>query len=105
MNHLLIALTIGIIAAIFDVVPMIVQKLDKTACISAFIHWMVLGLIIPFVQWNIMPWLKGLLIAELTSLPIMILVFAKEPRSILPISIFSAVLGSLVGIAGAWLIV
>jgi len=31
----------------------------------------------------------------------MILVFAKEPKSIIPIIIFSAVLGIAVGIAGA----
>jgi len=47
------------------------------------------------------PWLKGLIIAELAALPIMILVFAKEPKSIIPIIIFSAVLGIAVGIAGA----
>jgi hypothetical protein len=104
MNHLLIAFIIGLFAAIIDVVPMILQKLDKFSCISAFVHWIVLGMIIPFVNWDMTPWLKGLLIAEITSLPVMIIVFAKEPRSIIPISIFSAFLGSLVGIAGAWFI-
>ena len=97
MKNILIALIIGISAAIIDVVPMIVQRIDKSACISAFIQWIVLGLIIPYVKWDIRPWLKGLIIAELSALPIMVLVFVKEPNSIYPIIIFSAILGSAVG--------
>jgi hypothetical protein len=101
MNKILIALIIGISAGIIDVVPMLLQKLNKFACISAFVQWVVLGLIIPYVSWDMQPWLKGLAIAELTALPIMVLVFEKEPKSIIPIVLFSAVLGALVGIAGA----
>jgi hypothetical protein len=101
MCKILIALIIGTIAGTIDVVPMIIQRIDKYACISAFVQWMVLGLIIPYVNWNIQPWLKGLIIAELAAIPVMVLVFAKEPKSIFPIAIFSAILGVLVGIAGA----
>lgn len=101
MNNILIAFLIGLSAAIIDVIPMIVQRIDKYACISAFIQWIVLGLIIPFVNWDISPWLKGLIIAELTALPIIVLVIAKEPKSIIPILIFSAILGISVGLAGA----
>jgi hypothetical protein len=101
MKNIFIALLIGFSAAIIDVVPMIIQRLDKTACISAFIQWIVLGLIIPYVSWDMQPWLRGLLIAELTALPIMVLVFPKDPKSIIPIIIFSAILGAAVGLAGA----
>jgi hypothetical protein len=101
MKNIFIAFIIGLSAAIIDVVPMIIQRIDKSACISAFIQWIVLGLIIPYVNWDIQPWIKGLIIAELAALPIMILVFAKEPKSIVPIIIFSAILGAAVGLAGA----
>jgi hypothetical protein len=49
MREFFIALAIGLGAAIIDVVPMLLRKLDKYACISAFIHWMVIGTIIPFI--------------------------------------------------------
>jgi hypothetical protein len=101
MSKIFVALIIGIIAGTIDIVPMIIQRLDKHACISAFVQWTVLGLIIPYVSWDIQPWLKGLIIAEMAALPVMILVFAKEPGSLIPIAIFSAILGILVGIAGA----
>lgn len=104
MKNIFIALVIGISAAIVDVTPMIIQRIDKSACVSAAIQWIVLGLIIPYVNWEMQPWLKGLLIGEMAALPIMVLVFAKEPKSVIPIMIFSAILGAAVGLAGARLI-
>ncbi len=101
MNNILIALIIGIVAGIIDVIPMIIQKLDKYANISAFTHWVAMGLIIPFVDWNMQPWLKGLIIAELTLIPVMVLVFPKDKKALIPMIIFSAILGIGVAIAGA----
>jgi hypothetical protein len=101
MEKILIALCIGIVAGLIDVTPMIIQKLDKTACWSAFVHWVVLGLIIPFVHWEIQPWLKGLIIGELSVIPIMIIVFAKDKKALIPMSIFSAILGIGVAVAGS----
>jgi hypothetical protein len=101
MENILIALLIGIVAGIIDVTPMIIMKLDKTANWSAFVHWVVLGLIIPFVQWDIDPWLKGLIIGELTTLPVMIIVGVKDKKSLIPMILFSAILGIGVAVAGS----
>jgi len=100
MNNILIALIIGVIAGIIDVIPMIIQKLDRFSNLSAFSHWVILGLIIPFVDWNIEPWIKGLIIGELSGIPIMILVFKEDKKAIIPMIIFSAILGIGVAIAG-----
>jgi hypothetical protein len=101
MENILIALAIGVAAGIVDVTPMIIMKLDKTANWSAFVHWVVLGLIIPFVHWNIDPWLKGLIIGELTTLPVMIIVAKNDKKSLIPMVFFSAILGIGVAIAGS----
>ena len=101
MNSILIALAIGIAAGIIDVIPMIIMKLDKASNISAFSHWVIMGLIIPFVAWEIDPWLKGLIIGELSAIPVMVLVFAKDRKAVIPIIIFSAILGIGVAVAGA----
>jgi hypothetical protein len=97
MNNFLKALAIGVIAGILDVVPMILQGINKYACISAFIQWTILGIIIPYVRWNLTSWLKGLFIAELALLPVLVLIFEKEPCTLIPIVIITAVLGSLLG--------
>ena len=101
MNSFLIALSIGAVAGIIDVVPMIMQKMDKTACISAFLQWLFLGLIIPFVSWDMLPWLKGLIIAFIMAIPIMIIVYPEDHKAIIPISVFSILLGAGVGYAGS----
>ncbi len=101
MNDILIALIIGIIAGIIDITPMIIMKLEKTANISAFIHYFVLGLIIPFVDWGIPPWITGIIIALLTAIPIMIIVFPKDKKAIIPMVLFSLILGAGIGLAGA----
>ncbi len=98
MSKLLFSLAIGIIAGIIDVIPMIIQKIDKYANISAFVHWVVLGIIISYIKIPFSPWLKGLIIAELSALPIVILVAKTDIKSIIPILIISAILGIFVGI-------
>ena len=101
MNDVFVAFGIGVIAGIIDIVPMIIQKLEKSATISAFVHWVVLGLIIPYVDWDMLPWLKGSIIALLTAIPIMIIVYPQDKKAIIPITIFSIILGAGVGFASA----
>ncbi|MBI9067761.1 MAG: hypothetical protein JEZ09_10750 [Salinivirgaceae bacterium] len=105
MTNILIALLIGICAGIIDTIPMILQKLDKSATLSAFIHWLVLGLIIPFVDWDIAPWLKGLIIGELTALPVIAMIFKQDKKAALPILFMSAILGIGVAIVGSKFII
>ncbi len=101
MNNFLIAIIIGLVAGLIDLIPMIIQKLDKTSCISAFIHYFVLGLIIPFVSWDLEPWLKGIIISVLMALPVMVIVYSKDKKAIIPMAIFSLILGAGIGLAGA----
>ena len=101
MNDFLIAVLIGIIAGLIDIIPMIIQKLNKRDSISAFLHYFALGLIIPFVNFGIAPWITGIVIAILTSIPIMIIVYPRDKKAIIPMIIFSLILGAGIGIAGA----
>ena len=101
MNDFLIAIIIGLVAGLIDVTPMIIMKLEKVANISAFVHYFVLGLIIPFVGWDIAPCIKGIIISVLSALPVMIIVYPKDKKAIIPMIVFSLILGAGIGIAGA----
>ena len=105
MHNILVALIIGIVAGILDIIPMLIQKLDKFANLSAFTHWVILGLIIPFVSWNIDPWLKGLIIGELSAIPVILMVWKHDKKSFIPILLMAALLGIGIAIAGARFIV
>lgn len=101
MPKLIAALLIGIAAGIIDIIPMIIQKLNKYAIWSAFAHWVVLGFIISYIELPVSPWLKGLIVGAISSIPILILVSEEDKKAIPPILIMSIILGAAVGIASA----
>ncbi len=101
MNQILIAIIIGLAAGLIDVIPMVIQKLDKRASISAFIHYFALGLIIPFVNWGIPAWITGMIIALLTAIPVMVIVYPQDKKALIPMTVFALVLGAGIGLAGA----
>ncbi len=101
MNNILICVLIGLVAGVIDVTPMIITKQDKASNISAFIHYFVLGIIIPYVNWEIAPWLKGIIISLGTAIPFMVFVYPKDKKAMVPMLIFSIVLGAGIGIAGS----
>lgn len=99
MKKIFMSILIGIIAGGIDVLPMILQGLDIYACLSAFTHWVIMGIIISYINFAMPAWLKGLVIAILSAIPIVIIVAKEEPVSIIPILGMSVILGALVGLA------
>ena len=100
MSNLLTVIIIGLIAGLIDSVPMIFMKLSKTACLSAFFHYFVLGVVIPFVDWGIQPWLTGLIISVLSAIPVMLIVIPGDKKSAVPMSVFAVILGIAIGYFG-----
>lgn len=99
--NILIMFFIGLVAATIDVVPMVLQKLEKSACISAAVHWIVLGFVIPSVQWDMAPWIQGMVLSLMLMLPVGVLVFVQDKKALIPMTVFSIILGAGVGAAGA----
>jgi len=97
MKKQIVGIILGSIAGIIDVIPMIIQKLTWDANISAFIMWIVVGFLITTVDLKIKPIFKGILIAFLVLLPSAILIGWKEPVSLIPITIMTLILSSLLG--------
>lgn len=105
MRTLLLSMVIGIGAGIIDILPMIIQKMDKRAIASAFLQYFFVSIIIlnstiPGVIW----WLQGGLIALALSIPIIIIVSGKDKKAVPIIAAMSIILGTLISIAGHVLI-
>lgn len=96
---ILIGLSLGAVAGIIDVIPMIMQKLSWDANLSAFSMWVISGFIISTSYIKINSAIKGILISFLLAIPSAILVGWKEPISLIPMSIAILVLGSSLGFA------
>ena len=101
MDKLLLSAIIGIVAGVIDIVPMIIQKLDKRATISAFLQYFFVSIIIvnidlPHVVW----WLQGGIISVALALPVVVLVASEDRKAIPIILTMAAILGTLIGVAG-----
>jgi len=97
MKKSIIGLTIEAIARIINVIPMILHKLNWDANQSAFSLWLVVEFLISVTDIKIPGWLKGVLLAFIVFLLSAIIIGAKEPFSLIPIAIFTSILGALLG--------
>ncbi|MGE5607000.1 MAG: hypothetical protein ACM3YE_15090 [Bacteroidota bacterium] len=96
-NKIRYGIGIGIIAGILDVIPMILQKLTWDANLSAFSMWVVIGFILAISELKLNGIFKGIMVSFLILLPSAILIGWKEPISLVPISVMTLILGSLLG--------
>ena len=101
MDTLLLSAIIGIVAGIIDIIPMIIQKLDKRATLSAFLQYFFVSVIIvnidlPHIVW----WLQGGIISVSLSLPVVVIVSKEDKKAVPIILIMAAILGTLIGLAG-----
>lgn len=97
MTKLIVSIGIGMVAGILDVVPMIIGGVDWYSNISAFVFWVVMGVVISYSSLPVREWAKGMIIGLLSAVPVMILVVAEEPKSVIPMFFMSVILGGLVG--------
>jgi hypothetical protein len=97
MKRLIIALAIGTGAGIVDIIPMIFLNATRGAVGSAFLHWIVLAFVICYMQLGVANWCKGLIVALAAAVPVMAMVAEGDPKALLPITVMSALLGTVVG--------
>jgi hydrogenase/urease accessory protein HupE len=99
MNRIFAGLLVGVIAGILDIIPMILQKLSWVANLSAFSMWVIIGLLIATNNLKLPAIIKGILLSILVLIPTAIIIGSKEPKSLIPITIMTIILGSITGIA------
>jgi len=97
-------MVIGVAAGIIDILPMVIQKMNKASIISAFLQYFFISIIIinielPEIAW----WLKGSLISLALALPVVIIVSEQDKKAVPIICTMAIILGALIGIAGHYL--
>ena len=105
MDKLFLSVIIGLVAGIIDIIPMVIQKLDKRASISAFLQYFFVSIIIvnidlPHIAW----WLQGGLISVALALPVVVIVSTQDKKSVPIILTMALILGTLIGVAGHYLV-
>ena len=97
MNSFTISLCIGLAAAVIDIIPMIIKRLDKLFILSAFTMWIFVGIANGMLNIVETPVLNGLAVALMFFLPLSFLIFRQDNSAFLQICITTVLLGSLVG--------
>lgn len=88
---------LGALAGFIDLIPMVFQRLTLDADLSAFSMWVVVGFLITHTDLRMKGAVKGVFISLLVLLPSAILIGWGEPISLIPISIMTIILGSVLG--------
>ena len=104
MKTLLISMLIGLAAGIVDILPMLIQKMDKRSIASAFFQYFFVSIVIininlPGIAW----WLQGGLVSLALAVPVIIIVSEKDKKAVPAIVTMSIVLGTLISLAGHYL--
>lgn len=102
MNRLLLACGVGVIAAVVDIVPMIVKKLSPWQIASAGVECVVVAVVVFYSCFPVPDIVKGALVSLGCAIPVLLLVAQTEPKSIPVIVAMQLCLGALDG-AALWL--
>lgn len=105
MNSIIGSIIIGIVVGLFDVIPMLIKKMDKRACLSAFLQYLVASFVIlhadiPGISW----WIEGSLISLLMAIPVIVIVSKTDSKAIPVITMNALALGALISLAGHYFI-
>lgn len=105
MDKLSLAIILGLILGMIDIIPMMIKRLPKYSTISAFIHYFVVTIVIvlidiPYIPW----WLKGGLLGLALMLPMLIHVGHTDKKPLPIITANAIILGSIAGIASHFLL-
>jgi hypothetical protein len=97
MEKFLLAALVGVIAGAVDVLPMALKKVPLITLAVPFTHWIAVALLTAYVQAPVPSWAKGILVALVTTIPVLIDYSQRKPESVLPILAISIGLGAVVG--------
>ena len=98
MKGFFVSLLIGSAAGLIDIAPMVVRKLDSSFIVSAFLFWLVLGIVIPKTSVTAMPWLNGIIAAVIASLPLLPLIWKLDPKAVPAVIVMTVILGAGTGL-------
>jgi hypothetical protein len=97
MKKITLGISLGILAGIIDIIPMVIQRLGLEALLSAFSLWIVSGFLISTSNLKINGVIKGIMTSFLVLIPCLFIIGLKEPLSLIPIVVMTLILGGLLG--------
>jgi hypothetical protein len=104
MRDVLVALALGVVIGLIDVLPMLRIKVPRFSIFYLFAQWVFVAFVIQFIDWPIHPGLKGIILTLFGMTPMVIITYHKNRQKLLPFIITTVILGFVIGYAGSLLI-
>ena len=98
MDKFFIGFGIGLGAALIDVVLTYKYEDNKYTLAAIAFHWLVVGVLMPFIDFGTAVWVKGLLVGLFLAVPSMIMEIPKDPKAIIPMILFSPIMGIIIAV-------
>jgi hypothetical protein len=97
MNKNLTALSIGLVAGLLDLIPLLLAKAPMFNMISVVVFWMVCVYVMANMTIHRNAALNGLIVSLLLMLPLSLAVAATNPKDFLPMMSMAVILGPASG--------
>jgi predicted neutral ceramidase superfamily lipid hydrolase len=97
MRKNLIALSIGLIAGLLDLIPLWLANAPLFNMFSVLVFWLVCGFTMTNMQLHQNASLNGLLVSLILMLPLSLAVAATNPKDFLPMMSMAVILGPASG--------
>ena len=94
---LIVALFLGFIAGIIDIFPLMKRNIPKASIVLIFTQWVMISLIIPFLNFGLDAWLTGVVAGIAGMIPIMAMSWHVKREAIIGILIWAIILGAGLG--------
>ena len=95
--NMFIVLGIGLAAAVIDVLPMILKRVDPLFIASAAGTWIGVSLLAAAAQFVPYGWLNGIIVAGIVVVPILFLILRLDRGALPQIVVTTLLLGAAVG--------
>ena len=93
MEKLAIGLTVGALAAFFEVLLVRTYQKNKIILSAIGSHWLAVGIVMPYIHLNTPIWLKGLIIGIVLTIPFIIYEIQKSKNAVIHTAVFAPIWG------------
>ena len=93
MGSFFIGAMLGALIAVPELLMVRTYQKDKVFLSAIFLHWVVIGGLMPFIDLEISTWLTGILIGVLTTLPMIVIDIRKSKNAVIHTSVFAPIWG------------
>lgn len=90
---LVLGALIGLVAAVIEVLLVRTYQKNKVILAAVGIHWIGVGALMPYIEFGLPLWVKGVLVGVILTIPFIVLDIQKSRNAVIHTSVFAPIWG------------